>query len=152
MPCKQTLCQLTTGLCGNQWSEDLFCGKQTPFPSPISTFASSELTLPPFVEPSQHNEPPIPGLSQASDFQLASHGNNFTCEPEPEVTPTQSLEEPFACPATPLSFIIINNLPVKTPLPHLPSSPLPPIASENPSASSPRNQSPLIPMMRLCMN
>ncbi|MBW0471659.1 hypothetical protein O181_011374 [Austropuccinia psidii MF-1] len=38
--------------------------------------------------------------------------NPLTCEPEPEVAPTQSMEEPFACPATPTSIIIIDNMPV----------------------------------------
>ncbi|MBW0505971.1 hypothetical protein O181_045686 [Austropuccinia psidii MF-1] len=46
---KQTPRQPTPGLSGSQWSEDLF------------------------HEPSQHNEPPIPGPSQASDSQLPSH-------------------------------------------------------------------------------
>ncbi|MBW0547006.1 hypothetical protein O181_086721 [Austropuccinia psidii MF-1] len=95
MPCEQTLGQPTPDTSGTQWSEDLFQGKQTPFPYLISTFASSELTFSPFVEPSQHNEPPIPGPSKASDSQLPSHENNLTCESEPEVAPTQSLEEPF---------------------------------------------------------
>ncbi|MBW0503434.1 hypothetical protein O181_043149 [Austropuccinia psidii MF-1] len=89
-------------------------------------------------EPSQHNEPPITGPSQASDSQLPSHENNLTCEPETEVAPTQSSEEPFACPATPCSSIIINDRPIGTSLPPLPSSP-----STHPST-------PLIPTIRLC--
>ncbi|MBW0523464.1 hypothetical protein O181_063179, partial [Austropuccinia psidii MF-1] len=80
-----------------------------------------------------------------------------TCEPEPEVAPTQSMEEPFgksqihffnssqlflsrACPATPRSVIIINNMPIQSPLTPPPSTPtpdLPPIAAENPIASPP---------------
>ncbi|MBW0498608.1 hypothetical protein O181_038323 [Austropuccinia psidii MF-1] len=62
----------------------------------VLVFDSSEMTLPPFVEPSQHHEPPvcipttpIPGPSQASDSQLPSHENDSTLEPEPEVAPMQ---------------------------------------------------------------
>ncbi|MBW0519887.1 hypothetical protein O181_059602 [Austropuccinia psidii MF-1] len=51
LPCKQTLQQPTPGPSGTQWSEDLFCGKQPKFHL-ISTFNSSELTLPP--EPMSH--------------------------------------------------------------------------------------------------
>ncbi|MBW0498626.1 hypothetical protein O181_038341 [Austropuccinia psidii MF-1] len=86
MPCKQNPWQPTPGPSGTQWSEDLFCGKKPAFP-----FSSSELTLPPVVEPSQHHEPPIPGLSQPSK----SHEDALTREPEPEVAPMQSMEEPF---------------------------------------------------------
>ncbi|MBW0576710.1 hypothetical protein O181_116425 [Austropuccinia psidii MF-1] len=57
------------------------------------------LLLPPFVEPSQRNEPPIAGPSQASE----SHEDALTREPEPEVAPTRSKEEAFACIATPAS-------------------------------------------------
>ncbi|MBW0567895.1 hypothetical protein O181_107610, partial [Austropuccinia psidii MF-1] len=52
---------------GTQWSEELFC------------------------EPSQTKEPPIPGPSPSSQ----PPEDNMTCEPEPEVAPTQSTEEPF---------------------------------------------------------
>ncbi|MBW0483012.1 hypothetical protein O181_022727 [Austropuccinia psidii MF-1] len=89
-PCEQTPRQPTPGPSGTQWSEDLFCGKQKKFHL-ISTFDSSELTLPPFVEPSQTNEPPIPGPSPSSK----PHEDVPTCEPEPELAPTQSMEEPF---------------------------------------------------------
>ncbi|MBW0483071.1 hypothetical protein O181_022786 [Austropuccinia psidii MF-1] len=51
LPRKQIPPQPTTGLSGTQWSEDLFHGNQPDFHL-ISTFDSSELTLPPFVEPS----------------------------------------------------------------------------------------------------
>ncbi|MBW0524938.1 hypothetical protein O181_064653 [Austropuccinia psidii MF-1] len=50
-----------------------------------------------------------------------------TCEPEPEVAPTQSMEEPFDFPATPCSIIIIDNTPIGLPPPqlfHLPLLPL----------------------------
>ncbi|MBW0522167.1 hypothetical protein O181_061882, partial [Austropuccinia psidii MF-1] len=47
--------------------------------------------------PSQHKEPPIPGRSQPSK----PHEDALTCGPEPEVALTQSMEEPFARPATP---------------------------------------------------
>ncbi|MBW0467067.1 hypothetical protein O181_006782 [Austropuccinia psidii MF-1] len=91
IPCEKTLWQPTPGQGGTQWLEDLFRGKQPPFPFLILAFASNELTLPPCVEPSQHDEPPIPGPSQLSE----PHENASTCEPEPEVALTQSMEEPF---------------------------------------------------------
>ncbi|MBW0490147.1 hypothetical protein O181_029862 [Austropuccinia psidii MF-1] len=83
------------------------------------------MTLPPFVQPSQHDEPPVPGPSPSSE----PPEDVPTLEPEPEVAPTQSKEDPFACPATPCSVIIINDTPVRSPLPDsatfplLPSSP-----------------------------
>ncbi|MBW0467923.1 hypothetical protein O181_007638 [Austropuccinia psidii MF-1] len=98
MPCKQTPQQATPGLSGTGWLEDLFC------------------------EPSQHNEPPIPGPSQSYKSQVPSHEDALTHEPEPEVAPTQSMEEHFASPATPHFVIIINNMAVGSP-PPLPSSP-----------------------------
>ncbi|MBW0544882.1 hypothetical protein O181_084597 [Austropuccinia psidii MF-1] len=88
-PCKQTPRQSTPGPSGTQWSEDLFCSKQPEFHL-ISTFDSSELTVPPFLEPSQMDEPPIPGLSPSSK----PHEDFPNHEPEPEVAPTQSMEEP----------------------------------------------------------
>ncbi|MBW0479165.1 hypothetical protein O181_018880 [Austropuccinia psidii MF-1] len=42
---------------------------------------------------SVNNEPPILGPSQPSKPQQGA----LTCEPEPEVAPTQSMEEPFGC-------------------------------------------------------
>ncbi|MBW0460942.1 hypothetical protein O181_000657 [Austropuccinia psidii MF-1] len=42
-------------------------------------------------EPSQHNEPPIPGPDPSSK----PPEDVLTCEPEPEVAPTQSMKEPF---------------------------------------------------------
>ncbi|MBW0486564.1 hypothetical protein O181_026279 [Austropuccinia psidii MF-1] len=50
-------------------------------------------------EPSQTEEPPIPGPSPSSQ----PPENVTTCEPEPEVTPTQSTEEPFG--KSPLLFL-----------------------------------------------
>ncbi|MBW0481607.1 hypothetical protein O181_021322 [Austropuccinia psidii MF-1] len=108
-PCKQTLRQPTPGPSGTQWLEDLFCGKQ-PKVHLISTFDSSELTLPAFVEPSQSNEPPIPGPSPSAK----PHEDNMTCEPEPEVAPTQSMEEPFGKSQLFLTF----PLTISTPLFH----------------------------------
>ncbi|MBW0542026.1 hypothetical protein O181_081741 [Austropuccinia psidii MF-1] len=105
MPHKQTPQQPTPGPSGPQWSEDLFYCKQPTFPFLILTFSSSELTLPPFVEP------PIPGPSQASE----PHEDPLTCEPEPEVVPTQSTEEPFVYPATPASVTIIDDMPIGCP-------------------------------------
>ncbi|MBW0565373.1 hypothetical protein O181_105088 [Austropuccinia psidii MF-1] len=86
--CKQTQKQPTPGPSGTLWSEDLFCGKQQAIPLLILTFHSSKLTLPPFVEPSQYNEPPIPGPSQSPKSQVPSHEDALTCEPEPEVALT----------------------------------------------------------------
>ncbi|MBW0505395.1 hypothetical protein O181_045110 [Austropuccinia psidii MF-1] len=59
------------------------------------------------------DEPPIPGPSPSSE----PHEDILTCEPEPEVAPTQSMEEPFACPTPPHSIITIDNTPVRFPLP-----------------------------------
>ncbi|MBW0497830.1 hypothetical protein O181_037545 [Austropuccinia psidii MF-1] len=70
MPCEKTPWQPTPGLSGTLWLEYLFQRKQTPFPFVIFTFTSSQLRLPHLVEPSKHNEPPIPCPSQASDSQL----------------------------------------------------------------------------------
>ncbi|MBW0490357.1 hypothetical protein O181_030072 [Austropuccinia psidii MF-1] len=67
MPCNQPLWQPAPGPSGTQWSEDLF------------------------REPSQHDEPPIPGPSQPSE----PNEDALTNEPEPEVAPMQSTEEPF---------------------------------------------------------
>ncbi|MBW0490087.1 hypothetical protein O181_029802 [Austropuccinia psidii MF-1] len=62
MPCEQAPWQLTPGLSGTRWSEDLFHSNQT-----------------------------LPGLSPSSQ----PHEDISACEPEPEVDPTQSLEEPL---------------------------------------------------------
>ncbi|MBW0512848.1 hypothetical protein O181_052563 [Austropuccinia psidii MF-1] len=125
MPCKQTPRIPTPGPSGTQWLEDLFCSKKPPFP-----FSSSELNLPPFVQPSQHHEPPIPGASQPSK----PHEDALTHESEPEVAPTQCMEESFACPATPTLVIIIDDMPVGSapPPPLLPQ--VPPSAPKNPGA------------------
>ncbi|MBW0558746.1 hypothetical protein O181_098461 [Austropuccinia psidii MF-1] len=82
LPREQTPQKLTPGPSSTQWSEDLFHG---------TTFNSSELTLPPFVEPSQTNDPPIPGPSPSFE----PHEDVPTHEPEPEVALTQSMKEPF---------------------------------------------------------
>ncbi|MBW0475555.1 hypothetical protein O181_015270 [Austropuccinia psidii MF-1] len=66
-------------------------------------------------EPSQHYDPPIPRPSQSSKSQVTSHEDGLTHEPEPEVAPMQSTEEPFAHPATPCSVIIINDTPIGSP-------------------------------------
>ncbi|MBW0514864.1 hypothetical protein O181_054579 [Austropuccinia psidii MF-1] len=94
IPCKQALRQSTPGLSGTQWSEDLFCNKQKAIPFLILAFDSSELTVPPFVEPSQYDEPPISGLSQSSKSQVPSHEDAVTCDPEPEVDLMKSTEDP----------------------------------------------------------
>ncbi|MBW0483099.1 hypothetical protein O181_022814 [Austropuccinia psidii MF-1] len=122
------------------------------------------------LEPSQYDEPPIPGPSKASE----PHEDPLTHEPEPEVAPTKSMEEPFgksnftfftllnfsspllwpspACPATPASVIIINNTPVRYPPPSTPTPEIPLISPKNPTTSSPWRQAPLNPMMRLSRN
>ncbi|MBW0554815.1 hypothetical protein O181_094530 [Austropuccinia psidii MF-1] len=90
LPHKKNPQQPTPGPSCTQGLEDLFHRKQPKF-NLICTFESSELTLPPFVEPSQTNEPPIPGPSTSSK----PHEDVPTCEPEPEVAPRQSMEDPF---------------------------------------------------------
>ncbi|MBW0525930.1 hypothetical protein O181_065645 [Austropuccinia psidii MF-1] len=113
-PCKQTLRQPTPGPSGTQWSEDLFHGKQPKF-NLICTFDSSELTLPPFVEPSQSDEPPIPGPGPPSE----PHEDIATREPEPEVALTQSMGEPFAKFQLLLTFpLAISSPSHSTPLCH----------------------------------
>ncbi|MBW0572890.1 hypothetical protein O181_112605 [Austropuccinia psidii MF-1] len=64
-------------------------------------------------KPSQLDEPPISGLSPSSKPPK----DVLTREPEPEVAPTQSTEEPSAFPATPRSVIIIDNVPLGSPPP-----------------------------------
>ncbi|MBW0566872.1 hypothetical protein O181_106587 [Austropuccinia psidii MF-1] len=94
----------------------------------------------PITEPFQHNEPPIPGPSRASE----PHEDPLTREPELSVAPTQSTQEPFAHPATPASIIIIDNMPIRSPLPLLPRFlPFPQRTQPSP---------PLNPMMRLGRN
>ncbi|MBW0465132.1 hypothetical protein O181_004847 [Austropuccinia psidii MF-1] len=85
MPCEQTPQKPIPGPSDTQWLEDLFCSKQKAITFLILTFDSSELTLPPFVEPSKYNEPLIPGLSPSSKPH----------EPEPKVAPIHSSEKPF---------------------------------------------------------
>ncbi|MBW0519919.1 hypothetical protein O181_059634 [Austropuccinia psidii MF-1] len=70
LPCKQTPRQPTPGPSGTRWLEELF----------RKLF--------------QAKEPPIPGPSPSSQ----PPEDIPTREPEPEVAPTQSMEEPFACP------------------------------------------------------
>ncbi|MBW0486505.1 hypothetical protein O181_026220 [Austropuccinia psidii MF-1] len=72
LPREKTLRQFTLGLSGTRWPEELF------------------------RKPSQTKEPPIPGPSPSSQ----PPEDVLTREPEPEVAPTQSTEEPFAHPAT----------------------------------------------------
>ncbi|MBW0558298.1 hypothetical protein O181_098013 [Austropuccinia psidii MF-1] len=85
LPCAQT-----PGPSGTQWLDDLFHGNKPKF-SLISTLDSSELTFPPFVEPSQPNEPLIPSPSPSSK----PHEDIPAHEPEPEVVLMQSTEKPF---------------------------------------------------------
>ncbi|MBW0500862.1 hypothetical protein O181_040577 [Austropuccinia psidii MF-1] len=117
MPRKQTQRQPNPGPSGTRWSEDLY------------------------HKPTQHNEAPIPGPSPSSE----PPEDIATCEPEPQVAPTQSMEEPFARHATPHSVIIIADMPIGSPPPiyaflTLPSSTttpdLPPTAAESPTPSS----------------
>ncbi|MBW0592401.1 hypothetical protein O181_132116 [Austropuccinia psidii MF-1] len=109
-------------------------------------------------KPSRTKEPPIPGPSPSSKppEDVPTH------EPKPEVAHMQSTEEPYACPATPRSIIIIDDTPVRSPHP---STPTPVPSPENPNSSSPplplpprtqppppRCQAPLIPTMMLARN
>ncbi|MBW0487411.1 hypothetical protein O181_027126 [Austropuccinia psidii MF-1] len=139
LPCKQTPWQPT------QWLEDLFLGKQPEFHL-LSTFDSSELTAPPFVEPCQTDEPPIPGPSPSPE----PHEEVLTCEPEPEVAPTQSMEEPFG--KLKLSFFTLPKFPHLS-FDHLQLFPLHPTLSSpltiRPSDPPSRYQAPLIPTMML---
>ncbi|MBW0557630.1 hypothetical protein O181_097345 [Austropuccinia psidii MF-1] len=125
LPHKQTPRQPTPGPSGTPWSEDLFRCKQPKFHL-ISTLDSSVLTVPPFVEPSQTEEPPIPGPSPYSK----PHEDILTCEPEPEVIPTQSMEEPFG--KSQLHFDHLQLVPLH-PTPSSPSTicPLDPPHSHN---------------------
>ncbi|MBW0589609.1 hypothetical protein O181_129324 [Austropuccinia psidii MF-1] len=108
LPGEQTPWQLTPGPSGTQWSEELFC------------------------EPSRAKEPPIPGPSPSSQ----PPEDNTTREPEPEVAPMQLTEEPFACPATTCSIIIINN----TPIGSLPVPPRTPVQSPSHSHDDARQE------------
>ncbi|MBW0466767.1 hypothetical protein O181_006482, partial [Austropuccinia psidii MF-1] len=67
LPREQTPRQPTPGPSGTRWSEELF------------------------REPSRTKEPPIPGPSPSSQ----QPEDDTTREPEPEVAPTQSTEEPY---------------------------------------------------------
>ncbi|MBW0463751.1 hypothetical protein O181_003466 [Austropuccinia psidii MF-1] len=96
MPFKHTKQQPTPGLSGTQWSEDSFCCKPQAIPFLVLTFEVIEPTMHPFLEPSQHNEPPIctptppiTGLSEVPASQVPPTVNDSTCEPEPEVAPMQ---------------------------------------------------------------
>ncbi|MBW0520350.1 hypothetical protein O181_060065 [Austropuccinia psidii MF-1] len=117
-PREKTTWQPTPGPSAFKWSEDLFHCKQLKFPL-ISTFDSSKLTLPPFVEPFQPNEPPIPGLSPSSK----PHKDVLTREAEPEVAPMQSMEEPFG--KSPLYLFYLSQLFLTLPQPS-PACPAPP--------------------------
>ncbi|MBW0578512.1 hypothetical protein O181_118227, partial [Austropuccinia psidii MF-1] len=90
LPHNKTTRQPTPGPSGTQWLEDSF------------------------HEPSQMDEPPIQGPSPSSKL----HEDIPTCEPEPEVAPTQSMGEPFAHPTPPHSVITINNMPIGSPHSH----------------------------------
>ncbi|MBW0506920.1 hypothetical protein O181_046635 [Austropuccinia psidii MF-1] len=83
-----------------------------PTPGPSGTLWSKDLSPGEQPKPSQHDEPPIPGPSTSSKPPEEVP----TREPEPEVAPTQSTEDPFACPTTPHSVIIIDNTPVRSPV------------------------------------
>ncbi|MBW0477208.1 hypothetical protein O181_016923 [Austropuccinia psidii MF-1] len=97
MPEEKSLWQPTPGPSGTQWSEDLFHSKQQAFPFPILALEVNELNLPPFVEPSQHNEPPVctPTQPILGLSEVPQTGNNSTHDPEPEVALTQSMDYPF---------------------------------------------------------
>ncbi|MBW0472188.1 hypothetical protein O181_011903 [Austropuccinia psidii MF-1] len=129
--------QPTPGPSGTQWLEDLFHGKQQAISFLILAFALSELTFPPFVEPSQHYAPPIPGPSQSSDSQLPSHENNWT----------YSLTPPLTISSLTLHSTLYNHHRQYTCW-------IPPPSPATSTQLPPRTQfsPPLIPMMRLCRN
>ncbi|MBW0526699.1 hypothetical protein O181_066414 [Austropuccinia psidii MF-1] len=115
-------------------------------------------------EPSQYDELRIPGRSQSPKSQLPTHEDGSTCEPEPEVAPKQSKEDPlcnipisfFSCyqhslttpskhiqlvplPLPPSSSLTIRpSLPPSTPTP-VPSPEIPLISPKSPTAYSPHS-------------
>ncbi|MBW0473307.1 hypothetical protein O181_013022 [Austropuccinia psidii MF-1] len=111
MPREQTPWEPTPGPSGTQWSEDLS------------------------REPSQHNEPPIPGLRtfrlvsqnlrwlQRNPMRTLLISDHFSF-----LTPiniySPLLQSSPAHPATPCSVIIIDNTPVGSPPPQLHHLPL----------------------------
>ncbi|MBW0484466.1 hypothetical protein O181_024181 [Austropuccinia psidii MF-1] len=153
LPHEQTLQQLTPGPSGTQWSEDLFHGKQPKFHL-ISTFDSSDLTVPPFVEPPKWMSHLFLARVHPSNhmrtFQLMSMNlrwlqhnpwRNLLVSPKFTFFTLPNFSSPFlspspACPTPPHSIIIIDNTPVRS-LPNAPTTPPPP---------------PIIPMMRLARN
>ncbi|MBW0546583.1 hypothetical protein O181_086298 [Austropuccinia psidii MF-1] len=64
-------------------------------------------------KPSQKDDPPIPSASQSSESQVPSHEDTSTYEPEPEVAPMQSMEEPFG--NSPLYFLYSYQLSLTPP-------------------------------------
>ncbi|MBW0556352.1 hypothetical protein O181_096067 [Austropuccinia psidii MF-1] len=120
-PCEQTPPQPTPGSSGTQWSEELF------------------------REPSRTKEPPIPGPSPSSQ----PPEDITTREPEPEVAPTQSMEEPFG--KSPLLFLHSYQLLLTFSLTISSSSCHSPL--DTPVGAPPSHPvSPLIPMMTLARN
>ncbi|MBW0499921.1 hypothetical protein O181_039636 [Austropuccinia psidii MF-1] len=120
-----------------QWSlHSLTAAKTKPTKSPMtrlsrSYFTSRANSAATDPRPEWHPMPPIPGLSPSSK----PHEDVPTHEPEPEVAPTQSMEEPFACPTPHYSVIIIDDMPIGSPLPFL----LPLMFPQDPTASSPHS-------------
>ncbi|MBW0525178.1 hypothetical protein O181_064893 [Austropuccinia psidii MF-1] len=110
--------------------------------NPVATHSWSEDL---FREPSQHNEPPIPGLSPSSK----PPEDVATCEAEPEVAPTQSMEEPFGKS----QLFLTPPFPISS-LSHysavFPRSPSHPPRTQPPPP--PWFQAPLIPMIMLARN
>ncbi|MBW0474340.1 hypothetical protein O181_014055 [Austropuccinia psidii MF-1] len=92
--------------------------KETPVPHMPCKKAPRKPAPGPSCKPSQQDEPPIPGPGQSSKSQVPSHEEALTPEPEPQVAPMQSMEEPFAFPATPRSVIIIDDMPISSPHSH----------------------------------
>ncbi|MBW0519275.1 hypothetical protein O181_058990 [Austropuccinia psidii MF-1] len=85
----------------------------------------NELTLPPFVEPSQHNEPPIPGLSPSSEPHEA--------EPKLSLTPPLTISN-----SSRYSSLSHNHQRYTCRLPPPPpSSPIPNPTPPVPSSSTP---------------
>ncbi|MBW0462697.1 hypothetical protein O181_002412 [Austropuccinia psidii MF-1] len=99
MPCEQTPRQPTPSPSGTHFPEDLFFPKKKVSINSILNFKGSELTFSCILKPSQANEPPIctptrpiPGPSEIPASQVPPIENYSTCEPEPEVSLTHSME------------------------------------------------------------
>ncbi|MBW0476353.1 hypothetical protein O181_016068 [Austropuccinia psidii MF-1] len=97
LPCEQTQRKPTPSPSGIQWLEDLFHSEQKGIPFLILAFKVSELTLPSFLAPFQHDELPICTLTTPilGPSEVPPTDNDSTCEPWHEVALMHSTEVPF---------------------------------------------------------